>query len=206
MFPELDALFGLSQPESYNPEIDWGVHSLMALDQAALLSSKLEVRFATLVHDLGNVASSKDNLSHHYGHELKGVLIVEKMCQRLRIPNDFKKLALHVTQYHTHCHKVRELRATTLVDLLQVLGAFKPKHNLQDFLFACEADTRGRLGFENTDYSQSFFLKKVAKYGTNIDSQEVLNLGLKGKKIGDAIRRLRVTAVNELLSSHQNQL
>lgn len=206
IFPELDALFGVSQPESYHPEIDCGVHSLMALEQAALLSTKLEVRFATLVHDLGNAASSKDNLSHHYGHELKGVPIVEKMCQRLRIPNDFKKLALQVTQYHTHCHKVRELRATTLVDLLQVLGAFKPKHNLQDFLFACEADTRGRLGFENTDYSQSVFLKKVAKYGTNIDSQEVLNLGLKGKKIGDAIRRLRVTAVNELLSSHQNQL
>lgn len=142
MFPELDALFGLSQPESYNPEIDWGVHSLMALDQAALLSSKLEVRFATLVHDLGNVASSKDNLSHHYGHELKGVLIVEK-CVSVCGFQMTLKLALHVTQYHTHCHKVRELRATTLVDLLQVLGAFKPKHNLQDFLLPAKRIREG---------------------------------------------------------------
>jgi tRNA nucleotidyltransferase (CCA-adding enzyme) len=199
IFPEIHALFGVPQPENYHPEIDCGVHSLMALEQAALLSPKLEVRFAALVHDLGKAVSPKDNLPHHYGHELKGVPIVEQMCNRLRIPNDFKKLALHVTQYHTHCHKVRELRATTLVDLLQSLGGFKPENNLQDFILACEADARGRLGFENTVYAQADFIKKVATYAANIDTADVLNLGLEGKAIGEAIRRLRVSAVNEFL-------
>jgi tRNA nucleotidyltransferase (CCA-adding enzyme) len=200
IFPEINALFGVPQPENYHPEIDCGIHSLMALEQAALLSPKLEVRFAALVHDLGKAISPKDNLPHHYGHELKGVSILEKLCQRLRVPNQFKNLALHVTEYHTHCHKVRELRATTLVDFLQSLGAFKPENHLDDFILACEADARGRLGFENTLYPQADFLKKAAKYAANVDSIDVLNRGLKGKQIGEAIRRLRVTAVNEFLS------
>lgn len=199
IFPEIDALFGVPQPENYHPEIDCGIHSLMALEQAALLSPKLEVRFAALVHDLGKAISPKDNLPHHYGHELKGVPILEKLCQRLRVPNQFKNLALHVTQYHTHCHKVRELRATTLVDLLQTLGAFKPENHLNDFILACEADARGRLGLENKIYPQADFMKKAAKYAVNVDSVDVLNRGLEGKQIGEAIRRLRVTAVNEFL-------
>jgi tRNA nucleotidyltransferase (CCA-adding enzyme) len=200
IFPEIDALFGVPQPENYHPEIDCGIHSLMALDLAVLLSPKLEVRFAALVHDLGKAVSPKDNLPHHFGHELKGVPILEKLCQRLRVPNQFKNLALHVTQYHTHCHKVRELRATTLVDLLQTLGAFKPENHLEDFILACEADARGRLGLEKIPYPQADFLRKVAKYATNVDSVDVLNRGLEGKQIGEAIRRLRVTAVNEFLS------
>ena len=199
IFPEIDALFGVPQPENYHPEIDCGIHSLMALEQAALLSPKLEVRFAALVHDLGKAVSPKDNLPHHYGHELKGVAILEKMCERLRVPNHFKNLALHVTQYHTHCHKVRELRTTTLVNFLQSVGAFKPENNLQDFIFACEADTRGRLGFENAIYPQADFLKNAAAYATNIDSKNVLNQGLKGKEIGEAIHQLRVRAVNAQL-------
>ncbi len=199
IFPEIDALFGVPQPKNYHPEIDCGIHSLMALEQAALLSPKLEVRFAALVHDLGKAISPKDNLPHHYGHELKGVPILEKLCQRLRVPNQFKNLALHVTQYHTHCHKVRELRATTLVDLLQTLGAFKPENHLNDFILACEADARGRLGLENKIYPQADFMKKAAKYAVNVDSVDVLNRGLEGKQIGEAIRQLRVTAVNKFL-------
>jgi tRNA nucleotidyltransferase (CCA-adding enzyme) len=198
-FPEIDALFGVPQPEQYHPEIDCGVHILMALEQATLLSPKLEVRFAALVHDLGKAISPKDNLPHHYGHELKGVRLTEQLCNRLRVPNHFKKLALHVTEYHTHCHKVRELRATTLVDLLQTLGAFKPENNVEDFILACEADARGRLGLEKNPYPQAEFMRKAFKYAANVDSVDILNQGLEGKQIGDAIRRLRVTAVNEFL-------
>lgn len=200
IFPEIDALFGVPQPEKYHPEIDCGVHSLMALEQAALLSTHLEVRFAALVHDLGKAISPKENLPHHYGHEQKGVAIVEKLCVRLRVPNSFKALALHVTQYHTHCHKVRELRAATLVDLLQTLGAFKQDNHVQDFILACEADARGRAGFENTIYESGNFFREAVQIATNTDTSAALNRGLEGKKVGDAIRQLRVQAMNALFS------
>jgi len=196
IFPEIDALFGVPQPEKHHPEIDCGVHSLMALEQAALLSPRLEVRFAALVHDLGKAVSPKDNLPHHYRHELKGVPIVEKLCARLRVPNSFKMLALQVTQYHTHCHKVRELRAATLVDLLQTLGAFKPDNHLHDFILACEADARGRLGFEKIDYPQAEIFRRAAQIAANADTSDALNRGLHGAKVGEAIRQLRVQTIN----------
>ena len=202
IFPEIDALFGVPQPEKYHPEIDCGIHSLMALEQAALLSPRLEVRFAALVHDLGKAISPKENLPHHYGHELSGVSLVEKLCARLRVPNNFKALALHVTQYHTHCHKVRELNAATLVDLLQTLGVFKPNNHLPEFILACEADARGRLGFENTIYSSGEFFMKIAEIAANVDTSAALNAGLEGKKIGEAIRRVRIHTVK--MASNEN--
>lgn len=204
IFPEIDALFGVPQPEKYHPEIDCGVHSLMALEQAALLSNKLEIRFAALIHDLGKALSATDNLPHHYGHEQKGVSLVEKMCARLRVPNNFKSLALHVTQYHTHCHKVRELRAGTLVDLLQTLGAFKQDNHVQEFILACEADARGRLGFENTVYESGDFFRQAVKITTQTDTSAALNRGLEGKKVGEAIRQLRVQALNALFCFEKN--
>jgi len=196
IFPELDALFGVPQPAIYHPEIDCGIHSLMSLEQAALLSPRLEVRFAALVHDLGKAVSPKANLPHHYGHEARGVALVEKMCARLRVPNHFKNLALHVTQYHTHCHKVQELRAATLVDLLQTLGAFKPDNHLHDFVLACEADACGRLGFEQADYPQAEIFLRAAQVAANTDTSAALNQGLQGAKIGEEIRRIRINAIN----------
>jgi tRNA nucleotidyltransferase (CCA-adding enzyme) len=118
IFPEIYNLFGVPQPPKYHPEIDTGIHVMMSLEQAALLSTKAEVRFAALVHDLGKALSPKDNLPHHYGHETKGVPVLEALCDRLRVPNAFKSLALHVMEYHTHCHKVTDLKPSTLVDLL----------------------------------------------------------------------------------------
>ncbi len=195
IFPEINALFGVPQPEKYHPEIDTGVHSLMALEQATLLSPCLEVRFAALVHDLGKALSPENNLPHHYGHELKGVKLVEKLCHRLRVPNHFKTLALHVTQYHTHCHTIGNLNATTIVDLLQTLGAFKPTNQLPEFILACKADARGRLGFENTDYLSGKIFTEIAKIAANVDTSAALNSGLEGKKIGEAIRKIRIHAV-----------
>lgn len=198
IFPEIDALFGVPQPEKYHPEIDCGVHSLMALEQAALLSPQPEVRFAALVHDVGKAISPKDNLPHHYGHEQKGVPLVEQMCRRLRVPNSFKALALHVTQYHTHCHKVRELRASTLVDLLQTLGAFKQDNHVEDFILACEADSRGRLGLENNVYDSGDFFRKASDCAAKTNTSAALNRGLKGKQVGEEIRRLRINALNAM--------
>jgi len=114
----------------------------------------------------------------------------------LRVPNHFKNLALHVTQYHTHCHKVQELRAATLVDLLQTLGAFKPDNHLHDFVLACEADACGRLGFEQADYPQAEIFLRAAQVAANTDTSAALNQGLQGAKIGEEIRRIRINAIN----------
>ena len=203
IFPEIFNLFGVIQPEKHHPEIDTGVHTMMSLEQAALLSKKPEIRFAALVHDLGKALSPKDNLPHHYGHEVKGLPVLNELCRRLRAPASFQSLARLVMQYHTHCHKAAELKPATLVDLLIALGAFKAHHNnLPDFVLACEADAKGRTGLENRPYPQAGYLLKIAQAAASVPAEAVLNNGLQGAEIGEAIRRLRIEAVNAMIKNN----
>lgn len=204
IFPEIYHLFGVPQPEKYHPEIDTGIHSLMSLEQAARLSTKPEVRFAALVHDLGKALSPKHNLPHHYGHESKGLSVLEALCNRLRIPNSFKALAAHVMEYHTHCHKVSELRLATLVDLLNTLGVFKPQNHFSEFLLACEADAKGRTGLENKPYPQADYLRNAAKMVVEADTTAALNGSLKGAAIGKEIRLIRIQALTEMRATDTN--
>ena len=203
IFPEIGCLFGVPQPEKYHPEIDTGLHSMLCLEQAAQLSTSTEVRFAALVHDLGKGITPKENWPHHYGHEKIGLPILEKLCARLRVPNKFKALAMHVMQYHTHCHKAFELRASTLTDALAVLGAFKVNNTLSEFLLACEADAKGRTGLEHTPYPQAEMIKRAAKSAASIDTSAILNSELQGTQIGTAIRRLRIKAVAEVINTYK---
>ena len=201
IFPEINCLFGVPQPEKHHPEIDTGLHSMLCLEQAVLLSASPEVRFAALVHDLGKGITPKEIWPHHYGHEKNGLPILEKLCSRLRVPNAFKALALHVMQYHTHCHKVFELRPSTLTDVLGGLGAFKANNILHKFLLACEADAKGRTGFEHAPYPQAALIKLAAKAAVSVDTSDVLNSELQGPKIGEAIRRLRIKAVSDVINT-----
>jgi len=198
VFPEIDRLFGVPQPEKHHPEIDTGVHTLLCLNQAARLSDKTTVRFAALTHDLGKGVTPRENWPHHYDHEHKGLAVLETLCARLRVPNAYKTLAMQVARFHTHCHKVFELRPGTLTDTLAALGAFKPGHALlEDFLWACEADARGRTGFEERPYPQADFMRGAARAGAAVDTAPILNGNLNGPAIGEAIRRQRIAAIND---------
>ncbi len=198
IFPELDNLFGIPQPAQHHPEIDCGLHSMLVLEQAAKLSNKPEVRFAAVMHDLGKALSPVENLPHHFGHEQKGLILLNALCQRLRVPKAFKRLAELVMQYHTLSHNAYELRPSTLVDLLATLSAFKAKNEtLTDFLLACEADCKGRTGLEHTEYPQAKFLQQAADAAASIDTSAILTGELKGEKIGQAIREARIKAVKQ---------
>ncbi len=197
IFPEIDALFGVPQPAQYHPEIDTGIHALMVLEQASRLSSQPEVRLAALLHDLGKAVTPSQFWPSHHGHEQKGLKPLENFCQRLRVPKTYKTLARDVMQYHTHCHRVRELRADTLADLLHNIGAFRAANQLEGFLIACEADARGRTGFENRDYPQADFIRAVMTQLNQLDTRAILNSKLQGAEIGTAIRRLRIDCISQ---------
>jgi tRNA nucleotidyltransferase (CCA-adding enzyme) len=149
-----------------------------------------------LLHDLGKALTKPEYWPSHHGHERKGLPVLEKFCQRLRVPKAVKIFCAHVMEYHTHCHRVFELRSDTLVDMLQVIGVFKPDNQLEDFLLACEADARGRTGFENCDYPQANYIKSAAQIALAVDTQQILQAGLQGAQIGVAIQKLRSQAVH----------
>lgn len=203
IFPEINDLFGIPQPIEHHPEVDTGLHSLLCLEQAVLLSSKPEVRFAALVHDLGKACSPKENLPHHYGHETNGLVILEQMCLRLHMPNSFKTLALLVMRYHTYSHQVSQLRAATLTDVLTNLGAHKQTNILGDFLLACEADAKGRTGLENKPYPQAEMFRQAAKALVSVDTTAIINSNLQGARIGEAIRELRIKAVAVVMNNYK---
>ena len=174
ILPEVDALFGVPQPEKYHPEIDTGVHVLMSLEQAAKLSDDVAVRYATLVHDVGKAVTEKSKWPSHYGHETLGIPLQQSIAQRLRVPNGHAQLAALVCEHHTKLHRVEQLRPSTLLELLESLDAMRQPERLERFLLACEADARGRTGFEDREYPQRDYLNAVLKAISQLDVKAVL--------------------------------
>ncbi len=201
IFPEINALFGIPQVKKYHPEVDTGLHGLLSLEQACRLSNKAEVRLAALLHDLGKAKTDPDQWPSHHGHEQRGLSVLNQFGQRLRLPKSFLSLASQVMRYHTHCHRIFELRASTITDMLNNLGAFKSDNTLQDFILACEADSKGRTGMENHPYPQAEFLTTLAQAAQQVDCSAVLTGHLKGAEIGEAIRQLRIKAIKNFVKS-----
>ena len=201
LYPEIDALFGIPQPAKWHPEIDTGLHTMMVLEQAEKLSDAVEVRFAALVHDLGKATTRQSDLPSHPGHEQRGVKIIRSMADRLPVPRACRDLALLVAEYHSHCHRVAELRDSTVVKVLEKTDAFRRPERFEHFLVACEADARGRTRFENRDYPQSSLLREALATAAAIDSAAIAAQHA-DKDIPDAIRRARVAAVKECRASN----
>ena len=204
IFPELDRLFGVPQPAHHHPEIDTGTHCLMVLDQAARLSPDPRVRFAALVHDLGKGTTPAAELPRHIGHEQRGVELIEALCRRLRIPNDYRDLAVKVARYHGHCHRALELRADTLLETLTGLDAFRRPEILEDFLLACEADSRGRGGggkhANDRPYSQADVFRVAFAAARAVDARALAGQGLQGAALGERLRELRCDAIAKAIA------
>lgn len=207
IFPEIDRLYGVPQPEQHHAEVDTGVHTMMVLDQAAALSDDARVRFAALMHDLGKGVTPEENWPHHFDHESLGVELVKQLCERIRVPNEYRDLAILTARYHGECHRIAELKATTLVKVLEAMDAFRKPERVSLFVTACEADSRGRKGMENEPYPQGELFLAVFEAANSVDSgtiaREAQADGLTGEAIGNRIHEARVDAVKELLAKEE---
>jgi tRNA nucleotidyltransferase (CCA-adding enzyme) len=195
IFPEIDALFGVPQPPEWHPEIDTGVHTLMVLDQAVLLSASAAVRFAALVHDLGKGGTPPAEWPRHRGHEERSVALIEAMSARLRVPAEYRELAVIVARYHGIVHRARELRPQTILDLLERADAFRRPERFGDALLTCEADARGRTGFEMRDYPQRSYLVAAREAAALIKPLAEDIASLRGEQIAEYLRSRRRAAI-----------
>jgi tRNA nucleotidyltransferase (CCA-adding enzyme) len=198
LFPEIDCLYGVPQPAQHHPEIDTGVHTMMVLQQAARLSPQTEVRFAALVHDLGKGTTPEAEWPKHIEHEERGVALVETLCQRLRVPKAYRELAIAVTRYHLHYHRAAELRADTLLKLFNKLDAFRRPDRFEQFLLACEADSRGRTGYEDAHFEQPEILRRALHAAASVTAKELVDQGLSGSAIGQELDRRRIEAIRAI--------
>jgi tRNA nucleotidyltransferase (CCA-adding enzyme) len=199
LFPEVERLFGVPQPAQYHPEIDCGIHTLLVLQQAVKLSDAPEVRFAALTHDLGKGLTPADILPSHHGHELVSRQLTTQLCERLKVPIRFRELAEHVAEQHGRIHKALELRPKTLLNVLETTDAFRKPERFEQLLLACEADSKGRSGFEERPYPQADRFRQALVACQQVDVQAVIQAGFQGVKIKDEVHQRRVDAIRELL-------
>ena len=202
VFPEIDALFGIPQPEKWHPEIDTGLHTLMVLQQAARISDDSDVRFAALVHDLGKATTRKSELPKHRGHEARGVKLIRSMAKRLPVPNAFRDLACLAAEFHTHCHRAFELRASTVLKVLDRSDAFRRPERFEKLMLTFEADARGRTGLENRDYPQADYFRGAYRAAAGVDISDLMQADLSGPEIGKAVYERRQHAIEKFRTDY----
>ena len=198
IFPEVDALYGVPQPAKWHPEIDTGVHVMLALRWAAEAGLSSRVRFAVLMHDLGKARTAPEHWPSHHGHEEAGVPLIETLCARLKVPNAYRELAVLTARHHARVHRAEQLRPLTVLTLLEATDALRRPERFEELLRACEADARGRAGLQGEPYPQAESLRRAraAAAAVGLDSDE--RRGLSGAAIGERIRAKRLEAISAL--------
>lgn len=195
IFPELDALYGVPQPPRWHPEIDTGVHVMLALRYSAATGAAATVRFAVLMHDLGKASTAPERWPSHRGHEEAGVPLIEGLCTRLKVPNGFRDLAVMTARHHAVVHRAAELRPATVLKLLETTDAFRRPERFEEMLAACEADARGRTGLEAQPYPQRDYLLRARAVAAAVSLDASERQGLAGPAIGERIREKRLAAI-----------
>jgi len=201
IYPEIDALFGVPQPPRWHPEIDTGVHVMLAVRYAATLGASSAVRFAVLTHDLGKARTPREHWPSHHGHEELSVPLIEALCARLKVPNGHRELAILTSRHHTLVHRALELKPATVLTLLENCDAFRRPERFAELLLACEADARGRTGRDSEPYPQATYLNRALAAAAAVSLTENDRRGLAGPAIGEEIRRRRLAAIGAVKAS-----
>jgi len=193
------------QPPQHHPEIDTGLHSLLSLKQASLLSQDGDVRFAALMHDLGKALTKQEDWPRHIAHETLGLKPIQAMCDRLKIPNTYRELTLKACEFHTHIHRAFELKASTILKVFKQCDALRKPDRFAKLLLVCEADAKGRTGLENTPYPQVQYMQRMLESCNQINNQAIIASGVKGAEIGKAIDQARLDAITQAQSLEKNK-
>ncbi|MGH8806324.1 MAG: multifunctional CCA addition/repair protein [Noviherbaspirillum sp.] len=200
ILPELDTLWGVPQPEKHHPEIDTGVHVMMVIDYAARQGCSLPIRCAALMHDLGKGLTPPEEWPKHHGHEARSVRLVEQVCKRLKIPNECRDLAVMSAREHGNVGRALELRANTVVMLLERCDAFRKPQRFIDMLRVSECDHRGRTGFSDRPFPQASHLQAALAAAQAVNAGEIAKSCVaQPQRIPDAIHAARVAAVRKLV-------
>lgn len=206
ILPEVDSLYGVEQAAQWHPEIDTGIHTEMVIDQAAKhWPGDLDTAFACLTHDLGKALTDPEKLPAHHGHEEAGLKPLEALCERLRVPTKLRRQAAAVCEHHLGAHRVFEMRPGSVFELLEkTTDGLRSPQFLETFVRACEADKRGRAGLEYKPYPQADHLRQAFKAAKDVSSAPLLEKGLRGEELGEAMRLARIRSVH-LMHSHLRQ-
>jgi len=197
VLPELEALYGVPQRAEFHPEVDTGAHQEMVSDMAAQLAPGDDlIGFAALTHDLGKGLTPPAEWPRHIMHEQRGVAPLRALAERLKVPVDHRQLAEAVCRDHLNVHRIEELRDATVLELLGRCDGFRRPERIAQIALCCEADKRGRLGFEDSDYPQGETLNRLHQAALAVQARDLDLTGLKGPAVGEALAKARVNAIS----------
>ena len=196
VFPEIYKLKTALESRRWHPEGDAYEHTMLVLTQAAEFGFDLEVRFATLVHDIGKGLTKFENLPKHYGHDVNGVAVVETFANRLTVPSKMRDRAMKATRYHMSMHKLDELNPKTIVKMFDDMSANNDPTSVNVLYAVGVCDERGRKGSENNSVdhlmklNDMFFAYKGVRFDVVFPNGET-NVS----KIKDGLFKARIQAV-----------
>ncbi|MBS9778126.1 MAG: multifunctional CCA addition/repair protein [Gammaproteobacteria bacterium] len=202
VFPEIDALFGVPQQADYHPEVDSGAHVMMCLADSARRKTTRLTRYAVMCHDLGKATTSTEILPSHHGHEQRGVELAEAMSQRLKVPKKYRDIGMKTAEFHTHIHRIDELKPQTILKLFKSFGVQKDLSQFAQFIESCISDSRGRLGYEDTEYPQAKTALKLAYQFQQFDHRPFVEEGMSGEAIGQAIHQAQISFIKNCVNSN----
>ena len=206
VLPEVDALYGVPQNATYHPEIDTGIHTEMVCDVvAAIAPGNVRVAFAALTHDLGKALTPSDEWPKHLGHETGGLEPLEGLIKRWKVPTDAAQLAKAVCAHHLTAHQAQDVRTGTLLRLLESVDGLRNAQRWEEFILACMADKRGRLGMTNDDYPQADLLRAVRVAARGVSGQAFADRGLPVDQIKEEIYRERLRAIKKVQWAHKHR-
>lgn len=198
VLPEIDALYGVPQRPDYHPEIDTGVHVEMVCDMAAVLAPGEDlIGFSALAHDLGKALTPSDALPAHRMHEQRGLVPLDALATRLKVPSEHHAIARIVCREHLNVHRLREMGDAKVHDLLVRCDGFRKAARISLLATACEADKRGRAGLQDDDYPAARELRTAHAAALAVRADSLPNLKqLDGEQIGHALRKARIAAIH----------
>ena len=173
---------------------------MMAMDIAAQMQWPARVVFALLLHDLGKGRTNQSDWPSHPRHEQKGVPLVDRVCERWRVPGAYRDLAAKVCALHLRCHRLMEMKPSRVMALLEEADLLRRPEHLEPFVQACEADCRGRKGCEEFEYPQASRLLIALQASLSIKARQLDTSGLEGRAIGELLRRSRIEAISRILN------
>ena len=204
ILPELDALVGIPPPAQQPPQTDIFVHVMKVLDLTAARALPLAVRFAALVHDLGQGRTDPAQWPEQIAHEARSVALVQAIAQRLKLPNEVKDLAIMTAREHGHVGRAQAMRASTIVELFERCDAFRKPARFAALLELSDCDARCRAGGEHQPFPQVLLLQRALAAAQAVNAGQIAAGVMQqaadrpAEKIAAAVHAARVAAVEQV--------
>lgn len=198
LFPELAAMLGVQERNRWHPEEDVFEHTMLALDYCKVEDSWWqwvpEVRFGVLCHDFGKPAAyAATEGKKSTMHEKLGVDIVDAFCDRLKVPNDFRRYGKLCAEYHTHCHLAFDMKPKTIHKLMKNFRNFG-EFSLLLKVATCDKRGRGKPACDWV-YTQPRYLINCYLAMSDTDTKSISSSMEPGPAVGEAIRLAEIAAI-----------